>query len=78
MTIYDRFGNELPTEAVFGIFLYRSTKALYLLFSNGESRWIPESMIDNIEMIDFSNHEELQYFEIAQFLTVIHNLPIEY
>jgi len=78
MVIYDRFGNELPTEATFGIYLYQSTKAIRILFSNGLVRWIPQSMIDNIDMIDFTNHEELQYFEIARFLTIIHNLPIEY
>lgn len=78
MVIYDRYGNELLTEATFAIYLYRSPKALFLNFSDGTTRWIPESMIDNIDMIDFTNHEELQYFEVAHFLTIIHNLPIEF
>ena len=78
MVIYDRFGNELLTEAVLGIYLYQSTKAVKILFTSGETRWIPKDMIQNLEDIEISNFSEMQYFEIARFLTLIHDLPIEY
>jgi hypothetical protein len=76
--VFDRHGNELPTECVLAKYHYQSSWALYLEFTNGLFRWIPKSMIGNLEEFDHSNFSEFRPFEIAEFLTKIHGLPIEY
>jgi len=76
--VYDRHGRELTTESVLARYHYQSSNALFLEFTNGLFHWIPKSMIGNLENFDHSNFDDFMIFEIAEFLTRINDLPIEY
>jgi hypothetical protein len=76
--VFDRFGREIPTECVLGLYLYQSSKAMCFLFQDGSTHWIPTSMILNIDQIDITNFEDMQPIEIAHFIVKNLELPIEY
>lgn len=68
---------DIITESVLGIYLFQSTKAIRILFMNGESMWVPKSLIRNIEDIDISNFEEPQCYEIDKWYCEVNKLEVE-